>query len=141
MVRSAATGLAARARSERIGDGMPLNRVAVLGQLIRHGAMTPGEIARRLRTTPQGLTRTFAALTDSGHLRRTADPVDGRQSLLDITPEGRRALRAEMAPRDAWMQRAMAALLSADERTTVLAAAPLLARLADFEAFPGQVEA
>ncbi len=120
---------------------MPLNRVAVLGQVVRHGAMTPGEIARRLRTTPQALTRTFAALTDVGHLQRTADPVDRRQSLLDITADGRRALRAEMAPRDAWMQRAMAALLTDEERETVLAAAPLLARLADFESFPGQLEA
>jgi DNA-binding MarR family transcriptional regulator len=132
LVRQAATALAARTRVER-GGVLSLNQTAVLGRLATHGAMTPGEMAGQLRTQPQSLTRTFAALESFGHIRRTPDPTDGRQYLLTITPAGSKALREEMAPRDAWLAYAMATVLAPDERDLLLAASALLQRLADFE--------
>ena len=130
VVRRAATALAARARAERAGV-LSLNQTAVLGRLIAYGAMTPGEVATQLHTQPQSLTRTFAALEAAGHLSRTPDPGDGRQYLLTITRAGRDALRAEMAPRDAWLAQAMAAMLGDDERAELMRAAHLLERLAE----------
>ncbi|HEU5006040.1 MAG TPA: MarR family transcriptional regulator [Jatrophihabitantaceae bacterium] len=132
VLRRAATGLAARARAERGGE-LSLNQTAVLGRLMTHGAMTPGEMAAQLRMQPQSLTRTFAALEDAGYLLRTTDPGDGRQFLLTITAAGRRALNDEMAPRDAWLARAMAHVLSGDECAELLRAAELMERLAEFE--------
>lgn len=132
LVRQAATGLAARARVERRGD-LSLNQTAVLGRLATHGAMTPGEMADQLRTQPQSLTRTFAALETAGYVRRTPDPTDGRQYLLTMTREGRRAIKAEMVPRDAWVAEAMATVLSPDERDQLVRASELLQRLAEFE--------
>lgn len=95
--------------------------------------MTPGEMAAQLRMQPQSLTRTFAALEDAGYLLRTTDPGDGRQFLLTITAAGRRALKDEMAPRDAWLARAMARVLSDDECAELRRAAELMERLAEFE--------
>jgi DNA-binding MarR family transcriptional regulator len=131
IVRRATTALAARARAERRGD-LSLNQVAVLGRVATHGPVTPGEVASQLGMLPQSLTRTFAALEAARLLRRMPDPADGRQALLAVTAEGRAALRAEMAPRDRWVARAMAATLTADERRTVLEAAVLLERLVKF---------
>ncbi len=130
-MRRAATALAARARAERRGE-LSLNQVAVLGRIATHGPMTPGEVAAQLRMMPQSLTRTFAALESAGYLERMPDPGDGRQSLLAATPAGRAALRAEMAPRDRWLGRSMAAVLAPDERATLLAAAELMDRLVEF---------
>ena len=130
LVRRAATSLAARARAERDGE-LSLNQVAVLGRVIKDGPVTPGEIAMRLRMMPQSLTRTFAALEAAGYVRRMPDPGDGRQSLLAVTPAGRAAMRAEMAPRDRWVARTMDDVLSPDERATLLAAAPLMERLVE----------
>jgi DNA-binding MarR family transcriptional regulator len=132
LVRQAATGLAARARAERRGE-LSLNQTAVLGRLATNGAMTPGEMASQLRTQPQSLTRTFAALETAGYVRRTPDPTDGRQYLLAMTPEGRRAIKAEMAPRDAWVAMAMGAVLSPDERELLVRGSELMQRLAEFE--------
>ena len=98
-----------------------------------HGAVTPGEMAAQLRMQPQSLTRTFAALEVAGYLLRTTDPGDGRQFLLTITAAGRRALKDEMAPRDAWLARAMARVLSDDECAELRRAAELMERLAEFE--------
>ena len=91
-VRRAATALAARTRVERLG-ALSLNQVAVLGRIVTHGPMTPGEVADQLRMLPQSLTRTFAALEAAGYVRRTPDPGDGRQSLLEATAAGRTAIR------------------------------------------------
>lgn len=132
VIRRAATGLAARARAERAGV-LSLNQTAVLGRLMTHGAMTPGEMAGQLRMQPQSLTRTFAALEDAGHLVRTPDPGDGRQFLLTITAAGRRVLREEMAPRDTWLAHAMAEVLSDGECAELLHAAELMERLAEFD--------
>ena len=114
-VRRAATSLAARARTERRGD-LSLNQTAVLGRLAMVGPITPGEMAAQLRTMPQSLTRTYAALERSGYLVRTPDPDDGRQALLELTRAGLAALKAEMAPRDAWLARAMAEMLTEKEQ-------------------------
>jgi len=130
VLRRAVTALAARARAER-GGGLSLNQVAVLGRVATHGPITPGEVAGQLRMLPQSLTRTFAALEELGHVVRTPDPADGRQYLLSVTAAGRSALRAEMAPRDRWLARAMNDVLTAEERTRLLEAAELLQRLVE----------
>jgi DNA-binding MarR family transcriptional regulator len=139
IVRRAATALAARARVER-GGVLSLNQTAVLGRVITHGPLTPGEVADQLRMLPQSLTRTFAALEAAGYVRRTADPDDGRQALLEGTQDGRAAMRAEMAPRDRWLARAMNAVLDDTERDALARAAVLMTRLAEFESEVAMVE-
>ena len=81
---------ARRARAGRAGGELSLNQTAVLGRIVTHGPMTPGEVAEQLRMLPQSLTRTFAALEAAGYVRRMPDPGDGRQSLLGSTPAGTR---------------------------------------------------
>lgn len=138
-VRRAATALAARARAERRGE-LSLNQTAVLGRVSTHGPITPGEVAAQLRMMPQSLTRTFAALEAAGYVHRAADPADRRQSLLVVTQQGRAALKAEMAPRDAWLARAMATVLSPEEQQQLAGTAELMERLVDFEAGVAVVE-
>lgn len=104
------------------------------------GLITPGEVADQLRMLPQSLTRTFAMLETNGLVRRMPDPGDGRQSLLVLTTQGRAALRAEMAPRDRWLARAMTAVLSEEECQELLRAAELMLRVADFDSGVAPVE-
>jgi DNA-binding MarR family transcriptional regulator len=131
--------LAARARAERAGV-LSLNQTAVLGRLATRGPMTAGEVATQLRAQPQSLTRTFAALEADGLMRRTPDPSDGRQALLGITAAGRRALKAEMAPRDAWLDHAIKRVLTPAERDVLVVAAQLMERLADVDGDVAAVE-
>jgi DNA-binding MarR family transcriptional regulator len=138
-IRRAATALAARARVERGGE-LSLNQTAVLGRIVTHGPITPGEVAAQLRMLPQSLTRTFAALEAAGYVRRMADPADGRQALLLATQGGRAAISAEMAPRDRWLARAMSTALEPSERELLSRAADLMLRLAEFESDIALVE-
>jgi DNA-binding MarR family transcriptional regulator len=126
------TVFASRARSERAAV-LTLTETSVLGQLSKHDAMTPGEVARRLRQRKQSMSRTFTQLGERGLLRRLEDPADGRQSILMITDAGRQALGAEMAPRRKWAAAAIEQELSAAERELLVKAAKLLGRLAEVD--------
>jgi DNA-binding MarR family transcriptional regulator len=60
------------------------------------------------------------------------DPEDGRGSLIVATESGRRAMRAEMAPRDRWMAQAVSAVCSEEEQELLARAAVLMLRVAAY---------
>ncbi|MCG7204885.1 MarR family winged helix-turn-helix transcriptional regulator [Streptomyces arenae] len=129
-IRRALVRLSRRLRRER-GDGsLSSNQLVVLGHLHRHGRATPGEISAAERQRPQSLTRVFAELEAEGLVRREAGTVDRRQSVLSLTEDGRRALEADMAQRDAWLAEALRSL-GETERGVLLLAASVMERLGD----------
>ncbi|TDU86790.1 DNA-binding MarR family transcriptional regulator [Kribbella voronezhensis] len=121
--------LASRARAERTG-AITLVQTAVLRHLARSGPLTPSELADRLKSQPQSLSRVFAALEDQGWIRRRPAPDDGRQSLLEVTPAGVEVFAAELRPRERWLAGALEQLTEA-ERDFLVVAAGLLERLAE----------
>jgi len=131
LVQRAVTALDARARAERRGE-LPLTQISLLGRIVTQGPITPGELARQLRMLPQSLTRPLAKLERAGLVRRTADPTDGRGALLHATEAGHAAMRAEFAPRTAWLARAMDAVCDDDDRAALLRAAEVMQRMVDF---------
>jgi DNA-binding MarR family transcriptional regulator len=138
-IRRGTTTFAARARAER-GGVLSLNQTAILGLLYKNDAMTPTEIADRLRTSPQSLTRTLASLDEQGMVRRATDPGDRRQSMLSITTTGVEALWTEMHPRDVWLSGIIERELSETERDLLVLASRLLERLAEIDASPARRE-
>ncbi|MED7949058.1 MarR family transcriptional regulator [Streptomyces sp. BE303] len=129
-IRQGTTRLARRLRSERAGEGLSLNKLSVLGHLLRYGPMSPGALAAADHQQPQSLTRVFAELERDGLLRRVPDERDRRQSVLHLTADGRTALAHDMAGRDAWLADALEALTET-EREVLRLAARLMDRLAD----------
>jgi len=83
---------------DRIGRLLrPLNVSAagglVLGLLRDHGAMSPSELGDRLIVTRATVTGLLDSLERHGFVSRTANPVDRRSLVVDITPAGRTVLR------------------------------------------------
>jgi MarR family 2-MHQ and catechol resistance regulon transcriptional repressor len=60
----------------------------VLGLLRDHGRMSPSELGERLIVTRATVTGLIDSLERRGLVRRTANPVDRRSILVEITPEG-----------------------------------------------------
>lgn len=131
LVRRAVQRLARRLRRERPHDGLSLTKLSLLAQLMDQGPLTSGELARQGRTTPQALTRSIEALVKDELVRRTRNTQDKRQQMLTITDAGFEALGKDAAPRDAFLERAMADLLTPAERQVLVVAAGLMVRLAD----------
>jgi DNA-binding MarR family transcriptional regulator len=128
-VRRGAMRLARRLRSERHPGALTANKITVLAHLHRRGPATPGEIAHAEHQQPQSLTRVFAELELTGLIARSRSETDGRQSVLSITPAGRKALGRDMRQRDQWLAGALSELTEAEVRLLHIAAG-LLDRLA-----------
>ncbi|MDT0203699.1 MarR family transcriptional regulator [Nocardioides sp. AE5] len=129
-LRMAVMRLRRRLAIERSPENeLSLGATTVLGCLRRHGPMSIGELARFERVQPPSMTRTVNCLEEGGYVVRRPHESDGRQVVVELTDQGRQTLAADRARRDAWLARRMADL-TADERATLRAAAPLLQRLA-----------
>jgi DNA-binding MarR family transcriptional regulator len=132
-LRISVSRLARRLRVERVGYGTPESvlsdiQLASLSALERHQAMTPGELADHEKVQPPSMTRVIAVLEERNLVQRAAHPTDRRQVLLTVTDEGRALVHRMRRRKDAWLARRLQEL-TADERATLRAAAPILEKL------------
>ncbi len=124
-------GLLLRRLRQIPGDGeLTLPESSALVRLDRGGSATAAELARREQISPQSMGATLAALEQRGLIGRNPDPADGRRVIMTITAAGRRVLNDRRHARVEQMARALSADFTAAEREQLLAAAPLLERLA-----------
>jgi DNA-binding MarR family transcriptional regulator len=106
-------------------------QLTALSRLDRQGPVTTAELARREQISPHAMGATIASLEDLGLVARSADPADGRRSILSLTPEGLAAIRSG---RNALVDRITVVLeesFTVEETEVLNAAAPLIQRLAD----------
>jgi len=129
-LRLATMRLSRRLRQQRADHGLPLSQLAVLATLDRLGPLTPGALAQHEQVRPPSMTRTLAALMAGGWVDRVADPADGRQQLVSITPPARRLLLEDRRRRDEWLA-SLLRDLAPDQRSALAAALPVLEVLAD----------
>src|SRR3954464_7717287 len=76
---------------------------AGLATVDRHGPLTPSEFADRERIKRPTATRLIANLEAEGLVARTPDPLDGRSSLISLTPEGAVLLEQVRTRKDAFL--------------------------------------
>jgi DNA-binding MarR family transcriptional regulator len=112
---------------------LPVAQVAVLTRLRNGGPTTASVLADAEHVTHQAITQTLAALKRSGLVRGSADPTDGRKSVISVTPAGNRLFESAKASRDAWLAGAIGHVVSPRERAALEKSIELLERLADAE--------
>lgn len=130
-LRRALARLNRRLRTQGTETELSVAQHSLLGHLYRVGAMTPGALALEEGVQPQSLTRVLADLEESGHILRQPDPVDRRQSQLELTQKGREALERDARRRALWLASAMTSSLSPTEQELLRLASQLMDRLAD----------
>ncbi len=127
-LRLACMRISRRVRFES-ADVVAPHQFSVLSRL-EEAPRTPGELAEIERVSAPSMTRTVAGLVERGLVDRTADPEDGRQVILSLTPEARRLLKDTRRKRDAWMS-VRVARLSRDEQEILRQASAILSRVAN----------
>ena len=126
-LRLAVTRTARRLRQEA-GGGLSPTLSAALATIDRHGPLTPSELAERERIRRPTATRLLARLVADGLVARTADPTDGRSSLLAVTSAGQLLLAQLRTRKDAYLAQRLGRL-DPDERETLARASDILERL------------
>ena len=117
---------------EKVGtsDLTPSQTAVVLRLEMEQPATTSG-LARAEGITPQSMARIIEALAAMGFIASTADPADGRQTLLSLSDVARRWLSEGRAARQDWLTGTIEARLTPDEQEHLLVAIALLNRIAD----------
>jgi DNA-binding MarR family transcriptional regulator len=129
-LRTTVMRLARRLRNQRTDDSLSLSQIAALGTLVRHGPLTPSELAAHERVQPPSMTRLVAKLEDAGLVTRTDHPTDGRQVLVAVSPAGMELIKADRRRRDAWLAQRLRDL-PAEDRDVLHRAAEILGRIAE----------
>jgi DNA-binding MarR family transcriptional regulator len=130
-LRISITRLARRLRAERAKGPEPDlsdTQLAALAALERHSAMTPGELAEHEKVQPPSMTRVLTVLEERGLVMRAPHPTDRRQVVLTVTEHGKEVVQQARKLREAWLARRLREL-TAEERATLRAAAPILEKL------------
>jgi DNA-binding MarR family transcriptional regulator len=127
-----ATGLLYRKLKQAQPDGgLTVAESSALARLERGGPATSSELARIERISPQSMGVTVAALLERGLIERSRDPEDGRRIVLSITGTGRRMVNDKRGARTELIATALSGGFTHDELALLLAATPLIERLAE----------
>lgn len=103
---------------------VPPHQFSVLARL-EERPRTNQELAEIERVSAPSMKRTTSCLVDLGHVARTDDPLDRRQVILSLTPEGRKAVRRVRKHRDEWMLERFERLTDAERQLLAQASAVL----------------
>ena len=126
-VRLACMRISRRVRFEST-DVIAPHQFSVMARL-EDAPRTSRELAGIERVSAPSMSRTVAGLVERGFVLRQADPTDGRQVILSLTPEGLAVLKDSRRRRDQWMAVRLKNL-PAHEREILARAAEILSRVA-----------
>jgi DNA-binding MarR family transcriptional regulator len=119
-----------RLRQVPVEGELTLPETAALARLDRGGPATPGALAKLEQISPQSMGATLGALEARGLVERRSDPGDGRRAVMSLTGAGRRVLQDKRTARTEQLAKALSAGFTRAELGQLMAAAPLLERLA-----------
>jgi len=112
------------------GDLTP-SQVSVVVRLEEGGPATVSSLARAEGMRPQSMSAVMTPLQQAGLVGGKADPNDGRQTLMSLTPKCLKWLREGRAARQDWLARRISEKLSVREQETLRAALSLLTKLTE----------
>lgn len=99
--------LGRRFRQRQAGDLVDPAQAGLLYTLKCHGAMRLGDVAEAMKLDASTVSRHVQQLGDKGFLQRDSDPEDARARIIDISLEGRAALKSSFDQRRAFVAEAL----------------------------------
>ncbi|KAF6662935.1 winged helix-turn-helix transcriptional regulator [Enterobacteriaceae bacterium EKM102V] len=123
--------LSRRLRESAPPGELTWSQVAVLGHLVRDGAMTVTQLAAAEGVRSQSMGSTVAGLLAADLVTGESDPHDGRKTRYLPTAASLAVIASSRAMRDDWLVRTLEARLTPAEQQQLTDVLPLLQRLAD----------
>ncbi|WP_426606806.1 MarR family winged helix-turn-helix transcriptional regulator [Pantoea anthophila] len=123
--------LSRRLRESAPPGELTWSQVAVLGHLVRDGAMTVTQLAAAEGVRSQSMGSTVAGLLAADLVTGEPDQHDGRKTRYLPTAASLAVIASSRAMRDDWLVRTLEARLTAAEQQQLTDVLPLLQRLAD----------
>ncbi len=128
-IRTVCGKLKRRLRTHGERNHLTPSQVSVVLRLEKNGLVTVSSLARTEGMRPQSMSAVVTPLQETGLVRGSPDPSDGRQTLMSLTPKCLKLLQEGRAARQDWLTSRISQKLSVQEQKTLQAALELLARL------------
>jgi DNA-binding MarR family transcriptional regulator len=122
--------LVRRLRQAQPRGELTMPESSALARLDRGGPMSASALAALEQISAQSMGATLGGLEERGLVARRADPDDGRRALVSPTKAGMQALRNQRNARTDVLAHALSTGFTRTELRQLLAAAPLIERLA-----------
>jgi DNA-binding MarR family transcriptional regulator len=122
--------LVRRLRQIQAEGDLSLPETSALRRLEREGPAGVTALAKAEQISVQSIGSTLAALEKRGMIERHSDPADGRRAVMHITEAGLAAMRDKRNTRVERLAQALSAGFAPAELAQLMAAAPLIERLA-----------
>jgi DNA-binding MarR family transcriptional regulator len=132
-ILKAVLALGRRLRAQRPEGAVTLSALSILGTLNRLGPIPAIRLAAEERLQPQSLTRLVASLERDRLIERQRSVVDRRALVIGLTEKGKSVLTEDLNARQRWLQKAMATVLTDEERAGLTTAAQAMLKLAFHE--------
>ena len=123
--------LTRKAREQASVGDFTDSQKAALRRLELDGPATVTTLAKAEGVRPQSMGETLAVLKAAGLVAGSPDPTDGRQTVLSLTDECRKKVKAARAAKEDWLLRAIQTAFSPAEQMQLAIGVELLKRLAD----------
>jgi DNA-binding MarR family transcriptional regulator len=120
-----------RIRQTPVEGELSLPESSALRRLERSGPATVTALAKAEQISVQSMGATLHTLEARRLIDRHPDPADGRRSVMSVTEAGLAALNDKRNARIAQLARVLAAEFTSAERSQLMAALPLIERLAE----------
>jgi DNA-binding MarR family transcriptional regulator len=120
-----------RIRQTPVEGELSLPESSALRRLERGGPATVTALAKAEQISVQSMGATLRTLEARRLIDRHPDPADGRRSVMSVTEAGLAALNDKRNARIAQLARVLAAEFTSAERGQLMAALPLIERLAE----------
>ena len=125
--------LKARLKEETRADTsrLSLSQLSILHKLSKCGAQTAAVLAAAEHVSQQAIAQILVILKGEGLVESTADPKDGRKTLINISDAGCRLLNDISESRNAWLVQAIDIVVDQNERAILSQSIDIIERLAN----------
>ncbi|MDR6941077.1 MarR family winged helix-turn-helix transcriptional regulator [Mucilaginibacter pocheonensis] len=133
-LRTVVTRLIKKLRKQSsTADRLSLTERSTIALLDLHGELLPNELAAMEKITTQSMSQILSKLQELGFIKRRISETDKRKAIITLSDEGRSILYQVRNERDEWLNKALAATCTAEEKALLKEAIGPLTKLVDFD--------
>ncbi|MGF7038500.1 MarR family winged helix-turn-helix transcriptional regulator [Mucilaginibacter lappiensis] len=112
---------------------LSLTERSTIALLDQHGELLPNELAAMEKITTQSMSQILSKLQEMGLIKRRISETDKRKAIITLSDLGRTMLYQVRNERDEWLNKALEATCTVEEKALLKKAMGPLTKLVDFD--------
>lgn len=112
---------------------LSLTERSTIALLDQHGELLPNELAAMEKITTQSMSQILSKLQEMGLIKRRISETDKRKAIITLSDLGRTMLYQVRNERDEWLNKALEATCTAEEKALLKKVIGPLTKLVDFD--------